>query len=132
MLKKYLGSVLLIFCLAACAHQLKLVDMESAQVIYGTYNKADRSVIITLPTGEVLTGQYSALSNASVSVGSLFYGSKVATGYSVSEGGTSKAYAILTGDRGTIMEIMVDYSAWNHQGYGEARTKDGKVYKVQF
>ncbi len=132
MLRRCLVLVPLFFCLAACAHQLKLVDMESAQIIYGSYNRADRSVIVTLPTGEVLTGQYSALSNASIGVSSLFYGRKVATGYSYDSGGPSKAYAILTGDRGSIMEIMVDYSPVNRQGFGEAITKDGKVYKVQF
>ncbi|MGO9017263.1 MAG: hypothetical protein ACLQVJ_02835 [Syntrophobacteraceae bacterium] len=66
MLKKYLVFFPLLFCLVSCAHQVKLIDMDSGQVIYGTYNKADRSVIVTIPSGEVLTGQYSALSNVAL------------------------------------------------------------------
>ena len=53
--------------------------------------------------------------------------------YTVSSGGVAYAYALLHSNTGKLMmEIIVQYSQWNGHGFGEARTNDGRRFKVQF
>lgn len=86
---------------------------------------------------EILSGKYSALSNATVTFGNAFAFSGASTssafGSGITAGGQSNAYALLTSKTSKLaMEIICVYSEWSGQGFGEARTNDGSVFKVQF
>jgi len=143
---------ILSFLFSGCAYKVKLVDFETGQTIIGTYNTSSKTVSLTLPSGELMRGQYSALTNATITSGSLFYNSSAfASAFSggasafgqshgfgsgnyfgFSAGGSSHAYAILSGDKGTTMEMILQYNELDGRGFGEAKTNTGKEYKVIF
>jgi hypothetical protein len=122
--------------LVGCAHSIALVNFNSGETLAGEYNSGTREISVIMPNGETLKGQYSAASNASVSYGTGFAssGGNFASGFgtSVSSGGASQAYALLRSSTSKLMmEMVVTYGS-NGQGFGEARTNDGRTYKVQF
>ena len=142
---RVLISILVLLFLSGCVHKMQMVNFETGTVLDAKYNEANRMVTVVMPNGEVLTGQYSAVSNASFSIGNTFgsataysgassataYGSS--TSYAVTSGGASNAYALLRSNISKLMmEVIVQYSEWNGHGFGEARTNDGRRFKVQF
>ena len=126
---------------AGCgARQLTLVDFQTGQTIAGELNESARSIRVTMPNGEILTGKYSAVSNSSpvyetgvgVGASSHSHGAIFGTGVTFG-GGASKGYGLLRSNTSNLMmEIVVSYSEWTGHGYGEATTNDGRKYKVQF
>jgi hypothetical protein len=130
-MRKFL-VILILLVLIGCVREVKLVDFNDGTTIIGEYNKATKTVTITLPSGEVLKGEYVALTNATIGYGSLFYGANVGSMLSVGTGGSSNGYALLTGDKGTVMEIIFSYSEWTGHGFGTARTNKGTEYRVMF
>lgn len=142
---RILISIIVLLFFSGCVHKMQMVNFETGTVLDAKYNKANRMVTVIMPNGEVLTGEYSAVSNASFSIGNTFgsataysgassataYGSS--TSYAISSGGVSNAYALLRSNTSKLMmEIIVQYSEWNGHGFGEARTNDGRRFKVQF
>lgn len=136
-------SLMLLF--TGCVYKMQVVDFESGITLDAEYKKSDKSVKVVMPDGEILTGKYSAVSNARFSMGNTFgsataysgansataYGN--ATSWGISSGGVSNAYALLHSDKSKLMmEIIVQYSELTGSGYGEARTNDGRHFKVQF
>ncbi|WP_373035110.1 hypothetical protein [Sulfurimonas sp.] len=136
---------MILLFLSGCVHKMQIVNFETGTALDAKYNEANRMVTVVMPDGEILTGQYSAVSNASFSLGNTFgsataysgtssasaYGSS--TSYTLTSGGTSNAYALLRSNVSKLMmEVIVQYSEWNGHGFGEARTNDGKRFKVQF
>jgi len=118
--------------LIGCAHSLTLTNFATGETLNGEFNAGTRDIYVTLKSGEVLSGKYSAASNASVSFGTVFAGGGAATGTAITSGGASQAYAILKSPSSSLMmEVIVTYGT-NNNGFGEARTNDGRVYKVQF
>ncbi len=127
----------LCFSISGCVHKLDIVNFQTGQVLEGNYNELNRMVTVIMPDGEVLTGKYSAVNNASFSFGtaSAFSGTAMATGlgYGISSGGQGQAYALLkSASSSLLMEMVVSYSEWTGHGFGEARTNDGRIFKVQF
>lgn len=144
-LMRVLISMLVLLLLSGCVHKMQIVNFETGTVLDAQYNEANRMVTVIMPDGEILTGQYSAVSNASFSIGNTFgsataysgissataYGSS--TSYALTSGGASNAYALLRSSTSKLMmEIIVQYSGWNGHGFGEARVNDGRHFKVQF
>ncbi len=139
LIMKYPFSLIIVLScalLVGCAHSISLVNFSSGETLAGEYNELTREISVTMPNGEIIKGQYSAASNSSVSYGTGFAasGGNLASGFgtSFSSGGASQAYALLRSSTSKlIMEMAVTYGS-NRQGFGEARTNDGRVYKVQF
>lgn len=135
---RILISILGLLFLSGCVHKMQIVNFETGTVLDAKYNEANRMVTVIMPDGEVLTGQYSAVSNASFSIGNTFgsysgVSSTISTSYAVTSGGASNAYALLRSNVSKLMmEVIVQYSEWNGHGFGEARTNDGRRFKVQF
>jgi hypothetical protein len=134
---KKVGVLLLAFLLLGCVHKLEIINFETGQVINGQYNEADRKVTVYMPDGQILTGKYSALSNATALFGTGFgfTGTTTTTtmGTGIAAGGKGQAYALLKSDTSNLMmEILVSYSEWSGHGFGEAITNDGRKFKVQF
>ncbi|MGD9365695.1 MAG: hypothetical protein PVH87_08380 [Desulfobacteraceae bacterium] len=129
--------IMLSFLIAGCVHKIEITHFQTGQVLQGNYNELNRMVTVVMPDGEILKGKYSAVSNASFSFGTAtaYSGAATATGfgYGVSSGGISQAYALLKSETSSLMmEMIVSYSEWTGHGFGEARTNDGRSYKVQF
>jgi hypothetical protein len=119
--------------LIGCAHPVTLTNFNTGESLNGEFNTGTREITVTMRNGEVLTGKYSAASNSSVTFGTVFAGSGgFAGGTAINSGGASQAYAILKSQSSSLMmELIVTYGS-NNNGFGEARTNDGRVYKVQF
>ena len=133
-MNKYFLCLVVLF-VGACTHPMSLTSFESGEALKGSYNELNRLVTVTMPNGEVLTGKYSAVSNATATFSNAFIVSGAASasalGTGISTGGASNAYALLVSQSSKLaMEILVSYSEWNGQGFGEARTNDGRVYKM--
>jgi hypothetical protein len=128
-----------------------LVDFETGEVLQGKFTDSvatGGTVEIIMPDGEIITGRYSgvrekdevtfssATANASGSTnGNSFYGSASTIGSQRTIGGQGKAYALLTStkpDSKLVIEIIAIYNVLDGHGYGEARTNDGRQYKLQF
>lgn len=144
MLRLIIAFIIMIM-FTGCVYKMQVVNFETGVTLDAEYNKADKSVKVVMPDGEVLIGKYSAVSNATFSMGNTFgsataysgansataYGN--ATSWGMSSGGASNAYALLHSDKSKLMmEIIVQYSDWTGNGFGEARTNDGRRFKVQF
>jgi len=119
--------------LIGCVHPVTLTNFNTGETLNGEFNTGSREITVTLRNGEVLSGKYSAASNTSVTFGTVFAGGGgFAGGTAINSGGASQAYAILKSQSSSLMmEIIVTYGS-NKNGFGEARTNDGRVYKVQF
>ena len=95
--------------LAGCAGGLKLTHFQTGQVLHGEYSQISRGITVTMPDGEVLKGQYSAVQDAA---------SNITTGYALLTSETS----------GLMMEIIIKYGG---HIFGIAKTNDGRTYRVQ-
>lgn len=146
-MKKYGNMILIVLSIvmfSGCAKKVYLTDFSSGTQIEGVYKSMDKEVIVTMPNGEILKGHYVYMANATFSMTNVnsyahaYSGTVTASGYgnafaqTITSGGTSKVYALLKSTSSNLMmEIILDYSEWSGQGYGEARTNRGKKYKVQ-
>jgi hypothetical protein len=131
-MRRVLPAILSLLFFYGCTYPIKFINPQDGKVLVGEYNKSSKTITVTLPSGEVLTGEYVALTNASIGFGSMFYGANVGSMMTVGAGGTSNAYALLTGDKGTVMEIIASYSEWTGHGFGQAKTNKGEEYRVMF
>lgn len=132
MQKILVSLILILILLIGCVRQVKLVDFNDGTTITGEYNTASKAVSITLPSGEVVRGEYVTLTSATIGFGSLFYGANIGSMFAMGVGGSSNGYAILTGDKGTVMEVIFSYSEWTGRGFGVAKTNKGAEYRVMF
>ena len=106
-----LACVLICTLISGCAHQMTLVNFASGETLTGDYDTSTRAISVTMPSGETLSG--------------------VGASVQRNEGG-SQAYALLRSSTSKLMmEINLTYGS-NGQGFGEAKTNDGKTYKIQF
>lgn len=137
-----------------------LLDIETAEKITAKFtdsNQTGGSVEVVMPDGEVLSGTYTGIRGVDIVTFSNSTGfqtgnvsvtgsnglSATATGSSnYSEagatravGGQGKAYALLSStdpDSRLVMEIIAIYNVVGGGGFGDARTNDGRVYRVIF
>lgn len=128
-----------------------LVEFASGEVLRGKFTDSAATggtVEVTMPNGELLSGRYSAIrgtdeitfTSATMSgtvIGTSGTASVSGSGIGTQRtvGGQGKAYALLTsatpGSK-LVMEIIVIYGVLDGHGFGEARTNDSRLYKVQF
>lgn len=116
---------------------MEFVDFQNGITLEGRYNKASKTVMVTMPDGEVLQGKYSAMTNMTMGFGSAYAASGTtsafATGNSFAVGANTPVYSILRAGKGPLMmEMKVMYNEWSGNGFGEAMTNDGRHFKVQF
>ena len=93
----------------------------------GTFTQSPRKVTITLPNGEIFAGQWSAVKNAAFTFG--LTGDVAASPTFVGVG--DQVYALLKSNQGVLMEVIANYGSGTG-GVGQARTNDGRTYRVQF
>lgn len=140
-INKYFKLILFFGLLVGCTHSLKIVDIQDGSVIKGEYKESRKVVKVFMPDGEILTGNLSKFYESSTSFGSAtgnyFPTSNQQQGAmpttfsttSLNISSSGQAYCILTGEKGTVMEILLNYTG--NQGFGDAVTNKKKKYKVQ-
>jgi len=139
---KLLLVVVMVGALAGCAIDSTLYPMnESAQnlgVLHATVHESGLgrgTIICKLPSGEILTGQYSVVSGSSYTFGSGFasIGGVAGSGMGSSETlpGTRVGYAALQGNDGTTAQCKFYVSSWGH-GAGLCEFSDGAKYRMMF
>lgn len=125
--------------LAGCSTgaTLELVDFKTGERVDAFIDPLKKEVRAYMPNGDVLTGPYSANSTATFTFGG---GARVGTGGlgagvgpGISSAGDERIYAYL-GMPGSplLMEIIAKRNTLTGGGFGEARTNDGRTYKVIF
>ena len=124
-----------LFCAAAIAcattYNIQLTNFDSGETIHGTAVSGGNKVSVVMPNGEVLRGEYITTSDASFKHTNLIVTQQgVIPVYGVTRSQTGNGYVLLKSNKSKlIMEIVVRYDG--HHGIGEARTNDGRVYRVQ-
>jgi hypothetical protein len=108
---------------------------------YVTNGRGNGSINITMPDGEILTGQYSIVQQGAVGFGSIYASVNNNFGGSASGFGLSRASVLETGSAGaaslfgnkrTSMQCEFYNDNRTHHGYGGCRTSKGALYRLQF
>lgn len=146
----------------ATTRGFQLVRFSDGVTIQGVADRPTRTFTVVMPDGEVLHGRSEILTNATFTMGfatgSLSSTSKAvattatptgklaatttaagrttatgtSTGFGIATGGNMDGYALLSGNNGTVMEIVYKVDPNTNHGFGEARTNKGEVYKMFF
>lgn len=116
---------------AACTRAVELVDLRTGATLSGTHHLWTRVISVTLPTGETATGTTTKLTTAEIGPDSLFFGANVGDLLGRQTPDRIYGYARLTGDRGTVVEIIFA-ADWLGHGSGVARTSHQAEYRVTF
>ncbi|MDR1285765.1 MAG: hypothetical protein LBJ88_06165 [Campylobacteraceae bacterium] len=145
-MKKIFFLFMIVLFLGGCAskHDVMLIGFNSEDVLKSVFDEKTQTVTVTMPDGEVLSGNYSSLDSEEPMYFSNTFG--YSSGSRYRSGGTfggigiglnfgyeSTKYALLTSQTSPLkMEILVTIKNWSKNGFGEAKTNDGRVYKIQF
>ena len=130
-MQRFLGLVVLSLACVACTREVRLLDLSDGELLTGSTTLWNQSVMITLPSGEVVEGGFSPLSNVRIGEDSLFHQVNLGAMFGGQVSGRFHGYAYLTGKEGTIVEIVFA-SDWTSRGFGFARTNLGREYRVSF
>jgi hypothetical protein len=95
------------------------------------------AITMTLPSGEVCSGQWSSAAPQAVAVtsGSLFTTYGPVAGYSVTAGnvpGVNRGEAFMSCDRGTTIQAEFFTGSGTANGYGVAKDNANNVFKLLF
>ena len=133
---KKLILIAFLLLLTACSHQIRFVDWGDGPELKGRYNELTPTIEVTMPSGEKLVGDDVPYSSVFLGKGSLFTltGLSAIVGITPGKASTTSVnrYARLTGNKGTVMEIIYKYNIPAGQGYGWAKTSEGRDYDVFF
>ncbi|MEW6221407.1 MAG: hypothetical protein AB1634_17990 [Thermodesulfobacteriota bacterium] len=134
------SAFMLVLLITGCAYNVELISFETGETLHGGFNVATHEVWVNMADGTRLSGKYVELRNDSISfgttTGTAFAGttfgsfSSFGTGYSI--GSTSIGYAILRSPGTKLMMEVLVRANLDNTGMGEARTNDGRTYKVIF
>jgi len=134
-MKKLILAAFLLLLTSCTYYRIRFVDWQDGPELKGRYNEVTPSIEVTLPSGENLAGDEKPYEQISFGTWSLFYQSgpkNAIVGFKPGGGMGLNRYARLVGDKGTVMEIIYKYNFIARQGYGWAKTSDGRDYDVFF
>ena len=124
---------LLLLPLCACEREAHLYNLESGAMSVLHYSGGSRGKLGgTLATGETVKGEYSTVVNAAVAWGSIYSSVYTATGSEVALGGASHGSAVLTGDKGSVLECEYVSSSLGGHGTGACRDNHGTKYRLLY
>lgn len=134
-MKKLILIASLLFLTSCSYYRIRFVDQGDGPGLTGRYNELTPAIEVTMPDGEKLVGDDISYESASPGKDSLFSLSTNRTGIVGPKPGTASStsvnrYARLIGNRGTVMEIIFRYNIIAQQGYGWAKTSEGRDYDV--
>lgn len=129
-----LAVLLLISC--TTTRQARLYNVETGQVLYMEFTDsaaAGGQITVSLPSGEVLKGEYTVMRGGSVEWGSIYAlgeTTPAATATSRRMERLNQGTAIATGSQGTVLEceFLADSLAGNAQG--TCRDNKGNTYRM--
>jgi hypothetical protein len=128
-------SLLSLLLLYGCTKEAHLYDLTTgAQTLirYSANGRGRGTLTGQLATRETLKGEYTTVVNAAVGWGSIYSGVYSATGTSVAVGGSQRGSAVMTGDKGLVLNCEYISSAWNGHGTGACEDNHGTKYKLMF
>lgn len=139
-MKKIIPLAICAALLCGC-HTVNLTSFDTGEIIKVHSHIFSRNLWAQMPDGEILKGKFAAVSNESIGV-TTGSATAVGGGSTSSVAGTSTSYN--SGDSGTVyallkstkpgskltLEITGKFNPATRQGYGQARTNDGRTYKV--
>ena len=126
-MKRYLLLLILASAVTTgCVRRFTLTDFTTGVIATGTFTSS-RTAKITLPNGELFTGQWSAVKNAAFTFGLTGEVETSPTFVGVGD----QIYALLKSNKGVLMEAIANYGSGTG-GVGQARTNDGRTYRLQF
>jgi hypothetical protein len=107
----------------------------SSAFVTGTADGRSRTTYAGQTDGRVGRVPFSTESNGQIDTTTHVDSSAYATGQSRTIGGTGRAYALISSTKPgskLMMEVIVSYGVLSGHGWGEARTNDGRKYRVTF
>jgi hypothetical protein len=122
-----IGLALCVPAWAGCAG--RLYNLKSGEVTPLKCH-SHRKVTGTMPSREKLSGEYVTMVNSAVGWGSVYSTVYSASGVSVGVSGKNQGSAIMTGDKGTILNC--EYISSGDHGSGACQDKRGTKYKLMF
>ncbi len=139
----WLTLTLLVATTAACTRRARLYNLTTGEVSVAeyTYSGSGRGKISTvLASGEKLRGEYVTVAGGQMEWGTIYASvysasgsaSGSATSQSVSVESKQRGSAIITGDKGTIINCEYVTSAWTAAGTGACKDNKGTLYKLMF
>ena len=139
MIKRFalLAVALPLLFLSGCVKDMDMVEFKTGDKAEGFWDPGKHELRVYLEDGDVLTGKYVKMNSPRFSIGANVggFGSRGIWGVHPRVGfkGVGNIYALLESSKSsTAMEVIVDYKMISGSGHGEARTNDGRVYKVVF
>ncbi len=141
-MKKTFSMIVVAALLCGC-HTVNLTSFNSGETIKVHSHFMSRNLWAEMPDGEILKGRFATVTNESIGVTA---GSATAFGGGVSATATGSSTSYNSGDSGTVyallkstkpgskltLEITGKFSPVSRQGFGQARTNDGRTYQVVF
>lgn len=136
-MRNLVGSIFLVVIvlpLCGCDREAHLYNLDTGAmtVLRYTAGKSRGSLSGAFPSGEKLTGEYSTVTNAAVAWGSIYGSVYSASGSAVAVGGRQTGTAILTGDKGSVLDCEYVSGALSGHGTGACRDNHGGKYKLLF
>lgn len=125
------ASLLTALLLVACTRPVQFVNLQDGSALTGTHSLWLRSIAVSLPTGETVTGTYTKLTASDMGPESLFFGANAGELLGLHAAERVYGYARLTGEQGSVVE-MIFTSDWIGHGHGVARTGSKEEYRVTF
>lgn len=120
-----------------CAATAHLYNLETGQVLklkYGRW-RPGRKVSLKFPSGEMMYGEYSTVTNGSVAWGSVYSSvmgaSASGSGTAVAVGGMQRGAAVLVGG-GEIFDCEYVSSPLSVHGTGGCRDKEDQLWRLMF
>ena len=135
-MRLHYSMILISFCLCGCSTTMQLMEFKSGEIAEAFIDANKGEIRVYMPDGEILKGPYSTMTNPRFSIGAGLgghWGGGVYPSVSLDPG--SKLYALLSSQDAAsslVMEIIADQSKFSGKGRGEARTNDGRVFKIVF
>lgn len=128
--------LLISLCLYGCSTTMRLMEFKSGEVAEAFVDSNKGEIRVYMPDGEILIGPYNTLTNPRFRIGAGLGGHGGGRVYPTVRFDTgSKLYALLSSEKASsslVMEIIADQSTLSRKGRGEARTNDGRVFKIVF
>lgn len=139
---KTIIGVFLVILLAGCVTTARLYNLDTGEILsasYSSYGTGHGKITLTRPNGQILTGEYTTISensstwgfgSANVSAGSQ-YAWATAQGFSFTSSGKQFGSAVCVGE-GLVIEVVYAVDVWSGHGNGVGKDNKGGKYRLQF
>jgi hypothetical protein len=137
-----LAVVLLSVCVA-CTRSARLYNLTTGDVTTAQYSYSGSGkgrIWVNLASGEHLKGEYATIPGGEIGWGSIYaavYGaggaaSGSAISYSAAMESKQHGTAVITGNKGTVVQCEYVTSVWNGAGAGACKDNHGTLYRLMF